>query len=75
MCLKCENCGCVINNTTIKSEQAGRDGLSAKQIQINLGKLPENATDQQFIDSITGPKGDPGKDGLNSGGIYKKADW
>lgn len=79
MCnIKCPDCGCFINNTTINSDQAGRDGLSAKQIKINLGQLPSDATDQQFLDSMKGAKGDPGKDGkdgLNGGGIYLKTEW
>lgn len=72
-CIKCNKietmCGCksptIVNNTTINSEQSGKDGLSAKEIIINLGKLPEGATDLQFENYIKGPKGDKGDKGLD----------
>nr|WP_303682824.1 hypothetical protein [Brevundimonas naejangsanensis] len=38
----------------------GPQGLSAKQIVINAGLLPEDATDAQFATWLTGPKGDRG---------------
>lgn len=60
------NCCCqstVVSSTTINSDQAGRDGLDAKEIYIRLGVLPEGATDQQFKDSNKGDKGEPGQDG------------
>lgn len=68
-CNKCNcytcNCNIAVNNN-IFSDQAGRDGLSAKQIKINLGQLPENASDQQFLDSIKG---------IDGGGKYLKTEW
>lgn len=60
------NCCCsstVVSSTTINSDQAGRDGLDAKDILIRLGKLPTNASDNQFYEEIKGDKGDQGESG------------
>lgn len=70
-CHKIEQfCGCshpqIVNNIT--SEQAGRDGLDAKAIMIRAGRLREGATDQEFIDAITGPAG-------AEGGVYTDTEW
>lgn len=73
MCNICNqyNCCCnstVVNRTDINSDQAGRDGLSAKATVIKTGRLPANATDEQFADYIKGDKGakgDPGINGIN----------
>lgn len=71
----CYNCNCITQQTNLISDQAGRDGLSAKDILISIGKLPTNATDNQFYDSIKGEKGDPGTNGLNGGGVYLNTEW
>lgn len=80
-CKKCNcydcNCNTTVNNN-VSSDQAGRDGLSAKRILELNGKLPEGASDAQFIEAITGPKGDKGDKGNpgdNGGGIYLITDW
>lgn len=79
-CIQCNKietmCGCIspriVNQTTINSDAAGRDGLDAKDIAIRTGKLPAGATDNQFIDLITGPQGEPG---LNGQSQYENTEW
>lgn len=75
-CNKCfqSTCYCqpVVSNTIVNSDVAGREGLSAKSILIQAGKLPVNATDQQFTDYI---KGEPGKDGADGQQQYKNTEW
>lgn len=67
-CNKCKytscNCGSVItSSTTINSDQAGREGLSAFESAKRVGEIPINATEQEFIESLKGDKGDPGENG------------
>lgn len=74
MCNICNqyNCCCnsfVATNTKIISDQAGRDGLSAKEILIKIGKLPSNASDEDFSNYIKGGTTIENKQ------IYTKADW
>lgn len=73
-CTKCNqrSCNCVVSNTTINSDQAGREGLSAKATVIKTGRLPVNATDDQFAEYVKGKKGDPGSNGKQ---VWKKTDW
>lgn len=64
-CNKCKynSCTCsnIVSSTTINSDQAGRDGLDSKEVLIRLGKLPANATDQQYENYIVEQaKGEPG---------------
>ncbi len=74
-CTKCNQiesiCGCtnphIVNN--INSDIAGRDGLDAKAIAIRSGKLRPGASDQEFIDLITGPAGN------SEGGTYTETEW
>ena len=64
-------CGCTVPhivNNTINSYVAGRDGLDAKAIMIRAGRLREGASDQEFIDAITGPAG-------AEGGVYTDTEW
>lgn len=68
------NCCCnsvVATNTTIVSDQAGRDGLSAKDLAILTGKFA-GGTDAQFVEWNKGEKGDPGKDGTQ---IWTNTEW
>lgn len=66
-CNKCNNikrhCSCAvyISKTKIESDRAGRDGESAYEIAIRLGKIPANWTEDQYLDSL---QGDHGNDGL-----------
>lgn len=76
MCNICNQTICCchpsVTNNNINSEQAGRDGLSAKRIMELNGKLPPNSSDAQFIEAITGPPGPPG---INGGGVYLETEW
>lgn len=68
MCNICNqyNCCCnsvVATNTTIVSDQAGREGLSAKDLAILTGKF-SGGTDAQFVDWNKGAKGDKGDQGI-----------
>ena len=56
------SCSCTINvrNTTINSDQAGRDGLSAYQIAVLTGKTTATS-EAQWVDEIQGAR--EGKDG------------
>jgi len=49
-----------VQNTTIVSDQAGRDGADIKQLLIKMGILPANATDQDVIDYMRGVDGTDG---------------
>lgn len=73
MCNICNvyNCSCRSASVTnqITSDQAGRAGLSAKQILINIGRLPANATDADFANYIQG-----GTTIVNTQ-MYAKTDW
>lgn len=72
MCNCVNKCKCNINivkNTTINSDQAGRDGLSAYESALRVGKIPPNYTEDQYIEwtkgeqGIQGPQGEPGING------------
>ena len=66
-CNKCNNikrhcsCNVYITKTKIESDRAGRDGESAYEIAIRLGKIPANWTEEQYLDSL---QGDHSNDGL-----------
>lgn len=72
-------CSTVVSNTTINSDQAGRDGLSAYDIAIRTGKF--TGTEAEFIDwnrgekGDKGDKGDPGEPGLNGDSVYTNTEW
>lgn len=75
-CKTCNNikrhcsCNVYITKTKIESDRAGRDGESAYEIAIRLGKIPANWTEDQYLDSL---QGDHGNDGL-PGPIGPKGD-
>lgn len=65
-CNKCNNynnrCRCISNiNTTINSDQAGKDGLSAYEIAVLTGKY--SGSENDFPEWLKGEKGDQGIQG------------
>lgn len=68
MCNICNQYNCCCNlvvetSTTIVSDNAGRDGLSAKDLAILTGKFT-GSTDAQFVEWNKGAKGDKGDQGI-----------
>lgn len=64
MCDKCANCNCgYVSNTTINSEQAGRDGLSSYDIAIRSGQF--SGTESEFVEWTKGKQGSKGIDGID----------
>lgn len=76
-CNKCkkniQKCCCIknITNTTINSDFAGRDGLSAYEIAVKLGKF--SGTEEQWVEwnkGDQGIKGDKGDQGIPGNSLY-----
>ena len=89
-CIQCNKietmCGCIsptiVNQTTINSDAAGRDGLSAYDIAVRTGKF--TGTESEFADWTKGQKGDkgdkgdqgiPGASGSDGQQEYERTDW
>lgn len=68
-CNKCNNikkycsCNVYIAKTKIVSDRAGRDGESAYELAIRLGKIPASWTEEQYLDSLQGNHGNDGLPG------------